>query len=258
MSDAARLFQAVFSMVSRFWPNMLEDNRITLAYMITGILRSKSVQFRKVAQTVRYSYQNTSLEDRFRRFVRNSNIVVAVEFLPLTELILSAVSRERLVLLVDSTKIGGGCICLMVSVLYKNRALPLGWIVFKGKKGHSCQDMQHALFRAIQSLIPDERPVILLGDGEFDGSRVIEWFETGTTWQYVCRTTNTTLVWYQGRWIALKDFPLTAGQGGFLTGVRFTQSGQVGPVNILVVWNKKEGCHWFFVTNFDTQAEVRQ
>jgi hypothetical protein len=118
--------------------------------------------------------------------------------------------------------------------------------------------MQHALFRAIQSLIPDERPVILLGDGDFDGSRVLEWLETGTTWQYVCRTTNTTLVWYQGRWIALKDFPLTAGQGGFLTGVRFTQSGQVGPVNILVVWNKKEGCHWFFVTNFDTQAEAQK
>jgi hypothetical protein len=27
-----------------------------------------------------------------------------------------------------------------------------------------------------------------LGDGEFDGSELIDWLEKKTTWQYVCRT----------------------------------------------------------------------
>jgi hypothetical protein len=259
MSDAVRLFKVVLQMVNRLMPDMLYDNRVTLAYMITGILKGKNVQFRKIAQAVRYPYQKTSLEDRFRRFVRNHNIVVDVQFIPLVELILSALSQEVLVLLIDSTKVGGGCICLMIGVMYKSRALPLGWVVFKGRKGHSSQETQLALFETVKSMLPDNCQVIALGDGEFDGSQVIDWFETETNWQYTCRTANDTLIWYEGEWTALRDLPfLESGQGAFLTGVLFTQSGQVGPGNILVVWNQTEGCHWFFVTNFDTQAEAQK
>jgi hypothetical protein len=258
MSDAVRLFKVVYPMVTRFVPGMLKDNRITLAYMITGILKGKNVQFRKIAQAVSYPYQKTSLEDRFRRFVRNHNIVVEVQFIPLAGLILSAVSKECLVLLADSTKVGGGCISLMISVLYKSRALPLGWVVFKGKKGHSSQGTQLALFKAVKSLLPANCQVAVLGDGEFDGSQVINWFETEALWQYTCRTDNDTLIWYEDEWIALKDLPLAAGQDAFLTGVLFTRSEQVGPVNILAAWNQKEGRHWFFVTSFDSQAETQK
>lgn len=258
MSDAARLFEVVFRMVTHFMPDMLEDNQVTLAYMITGLVKAKNVQFRKVAQAVRYPYKKTSLEDRFRRFVRNHNIVVDVQFIPLVELVLSALSKERLALLVDSTKVGGGCICLMLSVMYKSRALPLGWVVFKGKKGHSSQETQLALFKAIKSLVPDNCQITVLGDGEFDGSQVINWFETEAHWKFTCRTANDTLIWYEGEWIALKDLPLATGQDAFLTRVLFTQSEQVGPINILAVWNQTEGCHWFFVTNFDTQSEAQK
>ena len=33
--------------------------------------------------------------------------------------------------------------------------------------------------------------------------------------------------------------------------VKFTKSNQVGPINILVVWNASDERHWFFVTSFD-------
>ncbi len=258
MSDAVRLYEVVLRTVNHLMPDMLEDNRITLAYMITGILRGKNVQFPKIARAVSYPCKKTSLEDRFRRFVRNHNIVVDVQFTPVVELILPALSKERLVLLVDSTKVGGGCICLMIGVMYKSRALPLGWVVFKGKKGHSSQDTQLALFKTIKSLLPDNCQVVMLGDGEFDGSQVVEWLETETDWEYTFRTANDTLIWYQGEWVALKDLPLKAGQDAFLTDVLFTKSEQVGPVNILVVWNQEKGCHWFFVTRFDSQAEAQK
>jgi len=42
-----------------------------------------------------------------------------------------------------------------------------------------------------------------------------------------------------------------------VTNVRFTQKNNVGPVNILVVWNEAKKCHWFFVTNFKTAAEAK-
>ena len=250
MSNEIRLFTVVARMINKFLPGMLEANRVTLAYMITGIIGSKDVQLRQVANKVVYPGKETSLVERFRRFLQNENVVVKVEYNPFVGLILSALSQSRLVLAIDSTKVGGSCICLMVSIVYKSRALPLCWVVFKGRKGHSSAEIQLALMQTLQSLLPPEREVIILGDGEFDGSELVTWFEQQMTWHYVCRTANKIKIRFQGQWLALADLDLTPGEETFLTDVLFTQTGQAGPLNILVVWNEKEKEHWFFVTNF--------
>ena len=177
MSDAARLYRAILSNLSKLYPHMLEENLITLTMLITGILRSKSGQLKKIARAVQYTYKKESLGERFRRFVRNKNIKVEVEYTPFVTMFLSALSPEQLVLMIDSTKMGGRSICLMVSVYYKSRALPLAWVIFKGRKGHSSQKIQLALFETVKSMLPADCPVILLGDGEFDGSQVVQWFE---------------------------------------------------------------------------------
>ena len=98
----------------------------------------------------------------------------------------------------------------------------------------------------------------MLGDGEFDGSQVIAWLKTETTWQFVCRTDKTNRVWYQNQWISLEQLPLVAGQETFLTNVLLTHTHQVGPVNILVVWNEAKNCHWFFVTNMETAKTAKK
>jgi hypothetical protein len=256
MSDAVRLYHIILNTLEQTQPNMLAENRSTLAMLLTGMLRSKSGQLDHIARTVRYSFNRPSLVERFRRFVRNPNIVVGVEFNPFVLLYLAALNQERLVLMIDSTKIGGNCVCLMISVYYKSRALPLVWVVRKGRKGHTTQKVQLALFKTAQELLPPESQFILLGDGEFDGSQVVQWFET-QGWQYVCRTADTNLIEYQGQWLALHQLPLQPGQEQFLTNVKFTQAHPVGPLNILVVWNATKQCHWFFVTNCHTQAEAK-
>jgi len=112
MSNEVRLFKSVARMINKFLPGMLETNRVTLAYLITGIIGGKNVQLRQVANKVVYPGKETSLVERFRRFLQNENIVVKMEFIPFLELILSGLNQNRLVLAIDSTKVGGGCICL--------------------------------------------------------------------------------------------------------------------------------------------------
>ncbi len=258
MSNEVRLFKTVARMINKFLPGMLEANRVTLAYLITGIIGGKNVQLRQVANKVVYPGKETSLVERFRRFLQNENIVVKVEFNPFVELILSGLNQSRLVLAIDSTKVGGGCICLMISVVYKSRALPLCWVVFKGRKGHSSAETQLALIKTLQSLLPADREVVILGDGEFDGSELVVWFEQQTSWFYVCRAANSNKIRYQDQWQALADLDLGEGKETFLADVLFTQTGQVGPLNILVVWNKKDEEHWFFITNFTDPKEAKK
>ena len=258
MSDAARLYRAVFRHLNHLQSNMLMEHRITLTMMIVGLLRGRSGQFRPMAGAVDYPAKQESLIDRFRRFVANPNLEVAVEYAPFVAKQLQAVEREpQVVLLIDSTKIGGSCICLMVSLYYKSRALPLAWLTFKGKKGHSSQKQQLALFERVKALLPPDQAVILLGDGEFDGSDLVAWLTNQPNWQYACRTDRTNLVFYQNQWVALEQLPLTPGQETLFKEVLFTQAQQVGPVNILAVWHETEQTHWFFVTNLPTVAEAK-
>jgi hypothetical protein len=108
MSNEVRLFQVVARLVNQFLPGMLEANRVSLAYLITGLIGSKSVQLSQIASKVVYNGKETSLVERFRRFLQNEHIVVKSEFLPFLELILAGLSQERLVLVIDSSKVGGG------------------------------------------------------------------------------------------------------------------------------------------------------
>lgn len=50
MSDAARLYEVVFKLVSDALPEMRVEHQITLSQMITGVLRAGNVQFHQIAR----------------------------------------------------------------------------------------------------------------------------------------------------------------------------------------------------------------
>ncbi len=174
MSDAARLYRVVLRQLRQQPSTMLLENQMTLAMMITGILRSRSGQLRPMANAVQYQGKKESLIDRFRRFVRNRNVKVEVAYLPWGQRLLQALGQGPIVLMIDSTKLGGQCLCLMVSVYYKSRAIPLAWVTYKGRKGHSSQQVQLQLFQQVKALLPTNVPVILRdGSSRCENSRDI-------------------------------------------------------------------------------------
>ena len=260
-SDAARLFRFILRELSKHLPHILIDHRITLAMLVTGLLRGRSGRLTKIAEKVVYRYKKPSLASRFQRFVKSRWVDVETYYAPLAQEIMEAVEPGPIVLMIDSTKLGGRCICLMVSVYYKKRALPLAWVCFKGKKGHSTQATQIKLLQQVTALLPDETPVVLVGDGEFDGADLLNWLKQETVWQFVCRTKPTTLVHSQDKWTPLTavvaQLGLAPGQTAFLSQVSFVHSKPVKKLNIFIVWHQKEQKHILFVTNCATEAEAK-
>jgi len=249
MSDALRVQQNILNNLQEMLPELLPEHLLTISMMITGLLRGRSVQLRKMAEKVAYPNKQTSLIDRFRRFFNNAHIETQIEYNPFVLNILKGLQQNPLYLLIDSSKIGNSCLTLMVSVYYQHRALPLAWVVYKGRKGHSSQALQLALLRTVKSYISPDCQVTLLGDGEFDGCEVLTFLREEAQWQYTCRTDHSTLVYWQEQWLALHDLPVVKGQDAFFTVALFTQSQQIGPLNIFAAWHETEQCHWFFVTS---------
>ena len=76
---------------------------------------------------------------------------------------------------------------LMLNLVYKGRALPLGWLIVKAKKGHLAVEYHLQLLRQIKPLIPPQAQVVLVADGEFDGTAFLSGLQS-YQWHYVCRT----------------------------------------------------------------------
>src|SRR2546429_8967989 len=72
----------------------------------------------------------------------------------------------------DGSGVGRGCTALMIHVVYKGRALPLAWRVRQAPKGPFPEKLHIALVDLIRGLLPAGAQVVLLGDGEFDGTRL--------------------------------------------------------------------------------------
>jgi hypothetical protein len=227
----------------------------TLAALISGIVASKSTQMPKVAAHVPDGTKPESRVTRFARWVGNPTITEEVYFVPYAPLLLPHLAMQTLVLVMDGSVVGRGCVALMLHVVYQGRALPLVWLVRPGKKGHCPEDLPIALLAQVQRQIPVGTQVVLLGDGEVDGTTLQQTVQD-YHWAYGVRTgSNLTVLWdgetFRGDTVASCIQPGTIVE---LTDGHMTQAAY-GPVMLICCWAKgyQEPLH--LVTNTAIPAQ---
>ena len=81
----------------------------------------------------------------------------------------------------------------MISLVYGKRALPITWLVVKGRKGHLSEWVHLQLLGQLQEILPANAQAIFLGDGEFDGIELQAALQTMDL-HYVCRTAKNTQI----------------------------------------------------------------
>src|SRR4030095_14442398 len=138
----------------------------TLAALISGIVGSKSTQLPTIAAKVPTGTKPESRVKRFARWFDNDHILEEVYFLPYADILLRHFALETLVLVMDGSVVGRGCMALMLQVVYKGRALPLVWRVRQSPKGHCPEALHIAVVALMITLIPEGTTVVFLGDGE--------------------------------------------------------------------------------------------
>src|SRR5215471_10437673 len=176
MSDNLRQYRAIRDALTQGYPSepsgRVARHVATLAALISGIVASKSTQLPTIAAHVPDGAHPESRVKRFARWLRNDHVTAEVYFVPFAEVLLTSLALQTLVLVMDGSVVGRGCVALMLHVVYQGRALPLAWRVRQGPKGHFPEDLHIALVELMNGLIPAGASVVLLGDGEFDGTRL--------------------------------------------------------------------------------------
>jgi len=230
-----------------------EQHINTLAALICGIVGAQHVQFAQIADHAPLrGRKNESLIRRFRRWVNHKVVTPEAIWLPFARTVLASLAQAPLTLVLDGTTAGRGCLVLMASVVYHGRAIPLLWTVVKGKKGHLPQAEHCALVKQLQPLIPETAQVMVLGDGEFDGTQ-LQAALRAAHWQYVCRTATNITIYAHDRVFPVGALPLKRGEAVALDNVAMTAE-RYGPLLLLGIWDAKQEAPIYLVTSLSDAA----
>lgn len=258
MSDNLRRYRAIRRSLRQCYPGEPTGNVTrhlnTLAALISGIVASKSTQLPNIATKVPQSAKPESRVKRFARWVGNDLITEDIYFLPYAEVLLAHLALPTLVLVIDGSCVGRGCVALMIHVVYKGRALPVAWLVRHGKKGHFPASLHIALVEQVQELIPEGASVVLLGDGEFDGIDLQQTLEVAG-WSYVCRTAMNMTASWQDEPFRLDTLGACSKPGTLIALKEVLFTGEAyGPITLICCWAKGYQEPLYLVTNL-TAAE---
>ncbi len=173
MSDNHRRYHAIREALKQLYPfeptGNLARHLNTLAGLISGIVGSKSVNLPKVAMKAPDASKPESRVKRFSRWVNAEGTEFEVYFLPFAQVLLACLAAWPLVLVMDGSVVGRGCLTLMLSVVYKKRSLPMGWIVVKGRKGHFPEELHVELLQQVHAIVPEGPKSFFWGMGSLMG-----------------------------------------------------------------------------------------
>ena len=260
MSDNLRRYRAIRDALTQCYPGQpsgrVARHLSTLAALISGIVGSKSTQLPHIAAKVPNGTKAESRVKRFARWCDNAHILEEIYFLPYADVLLRHLALQTVVLVMDGSGVGRGCTALMMHVIYKGRALPLAWRVRQAPKGHFPEELHIALVELISELIPAGTPVVLLGDGEFDGTRLQQTLQQAG-WSYACRTATSTVATWESETFRLDALGACLKPGRLieLQEVHCTREAY-GPIMMLCCWAKGYHEPLYLVSNMATAEEA--
>ena len=248
MTDRLKVYTQVLKTLKGQLRMFHQGYLVTLAMMITGIVMSRKAQLSVMSDEIPGEAKNKSIEMRMRRWVKHSKIEVEVTYMPFAQNILAGLAGEPLVLAMDGSQVGRGCMVLMVGVVYRTRLLPLAWVVYKGKKGHTTAERHIEVLKKVLPLLPEGTEVVLLGDAEYDTTEMLSWVQAETTWQFVMRTAPNLLVQQGVIWHPIGSFEVTQGRLRMIHAIAFTKETAL-PANLVVWWGSEYDEPIFLISN---------
>lgn len=257
IAPITNLYSILHSQVLPLAGDLLDSQLANLIRLMEGLFKGESVHLSRIANQLASYAQNLSIVRQLDRFLENGLVDGRSVYEPVAqELLQKAAAVGRIVLILDSTKVGFSSQMMMVSLAYQGRALPLIWTWLDYPKGHRLTATQVELLRVLQTWLPEGAAVALVGDTEFGRCWLLEELKYWG-WQFALRQSSRNNVWrkqdhgflrldqIQLRGLGVQWFPHTL----------LTEENSL-PTNLLGYWADGQAEPWWLATNLSTAADV--
>lgn len=256
----SKIRSSLKKMLKKDFFNKHELHRVdVLSHMVGGIILSGRSEISQIALASNEGRKkHTSQKKQYKRFIENEHFNYETHFFPFAvAILLTLAKRGHLEFSIDGSVAGRGCMVLMFSVIYKGKALPIVWSVYKAKKGHLSEQTHQDLLLELKKMVPSDCSVTLLGDGEFDGC---DWLDDilDADWNYVVRTAKDGCFEEQdGDCFNPKIIGVGQEKTFFIEDVYFTKK-RFGPVNLIVWHDRKHKQPIILISNLDYVPDIKQ
>ena len=233
---------------------------LTLEILVWLLQAHKQVTIERLAAYLPLPILYESRRKHLQRFLILRNFSVALIWLPIVKIFISNNFKKDspILVIIDGTKWNNNHL-LMVSIRYKNRAIPIYW-KFLDKIGSSNLNEQIAVLRPALKLLKSYQTIVV-GDREFRGVKLAYWLKSRGV-KFALRVQGNTHVQFGGhREQKISTLGCLPGMKKFYTHVNYTKNKGFGTFNLAAYWKRKYGGKiekqpWYILTNLDTFDEV--
>jgi hypothetical protein len=167
----------LISYYKTYFKNYLTQSELLTLQLLIWLLQvHKQVRIERLAACLPIPILYESRRKKIQRFLTNKKLSLTLFWFPLIKLIVDQEfrSQELIVLVLDRTQWKNNNI-IMISLIWKKRALPLYWLILN-KKGRSSLAEQQAIIRPVLKLL-NNYSLVILGDREFHGIELAYWIK---------------------------------------------------------------------------------
>ena len=243
MKVKSRLYNTIIKILSQHkkWLDM--RHMFTLAWMVVGSIRSEKISLTAWVPYVESRAQYAqSTQRRFARWVYNDRICVGELYGPLIQGALSEWGEHILYLALDTSRLFEEYCLIRISVIFRGRAVPLIWKVIEHKSNTVAYEVYKELLDAAAKLLPAGVPIVFLADRGFADTNLMRHVrELG--WHFRIRIKCNFLVYQNGEFRSVDEFPLHPGEAVFLNHVHLTW-GKYGPVHLALGYSPDGKERW--------------
>lgn len=268
MSNAKQCYQRIHKTLKKQAAGEVKGNRarrlIVFAMMIVGLIRAGHASLGKIAdKSPKYGKtQGESRIQRYSRWVKQQANEAENLYFPYIDYILAGLSQWELTFTIDASGVGKHCAVLMISVVYKQRSLPVVWFVREGNKGVFSEADHLKLLGKLQGLLAElalglDYPLLVnvLGDGEFDGVKV-QAYCCEQDWSYVFRASQNANCYTSQDPYAFKPRDLAQqGQCISIPDIDYTEA-HYSHVHLLVYWHQDYQEALYLVSNIELAEQA--
>jgi hypothetical protein len=238
------------SEILRQLPSLGKWQGLNLALYSVGIILAERTSISHVAKWLWEFGERENVEKRLKRFLSNEGLAWKPLQVEWVKWVTQFFRQERLVILVDETKLGKYLSVMMVGLAYRQRCIPLVWRCYQPKSYPSEGQVSLILdlLKIVRSALPSNaRPLLQADRGIGTSPRLLRGV-VGLKWRYLVRVQNSVhLRTFRNKTHALRDL-VKRGETWSGQGFVFKKSGSLRAL-VHVYWDWQETDMWCLLTN---------
>ena len=239
-------------------PTLRSAQQEGLAWWSYGVVEAKSGCESRVVAALADLAPYETVRQHLREWLRDgtdkvapcaTQVDVSACFAPLLRWLLAGWAGRELVLAIDPTTLGDELTVLVISVLYRSRALPVAWHVLPGNQPGAWIAPLVTLLQTLQPAVPRGLRVLVVADRGLWSPRLFRQLKA-QHWHPVLRVQRDLRIWLRrGRQCAAHQLVPQVGHAWVGRAIVHQERARRLWVTVIVLWEERHEEPWVLLTD---------